>query len=256
MIDTNVHLSRWPFRRLPGDETPDLAARLRAHDVKQAWAGSFDGIFHKDLAAVNERLDAECRTHGRDFLVPFGSVNPMLPNWEEDVRRCHEVHRMPGIRLHPNYHGYTLAHPAVASLVRQAAERALIVQVAISLEDTRTQGPLVHVPPVDGAPLLDLVRKTKGVRLMLLNWPRGVDEQEQAVPLAATGSVYFDISMVDGIEGLARLAKHVPISRILFGSHYPFFSFESAALKVQESGLGETEKQALVEGNARGLRAR
>ena len=256
MIDTNVHLSRWPFRRLPGDETSDLVARLRARDVKQAWAGSFEGIFQKDLAGVNERLASECRAHGRDFLAPFGSINPMLPNWEEDVRRCHEVHRMPGIRLHPNYHGYTLAHSALAGLLRQAAERALIVQIAISMEDSRTQGPLIHVPPVDAGPLLDLVRKTPGMRLVLLNWPRGVDEQEQAAPLAATGSVYFDISMVEGIEGLARLARHVPISRILFGSHYPFYSFESAVLKVQESGLGETEKQALLAGNAHSLLAR
>jgi predicted TIM-barrel fold metal-dependent hydrolase len=250
IVDTNVHLSRWPFRRLPGDETSDLVARLRARNVRQAWAGSFDGIFQKDLAAVNERLVVECRTHGPNFLTPFGSINPMLPNWEEDVRRCHEVHRMPGLRLHPNYHGYTLAHPALAALLRQSAERSLIVQMAISMEDTRTQGPLIHVPPVDAEPLLALVRQTPGVRLVLLNWPRGVDEQEQAVPLAATGSVYFDISMVEGIEGLARLSKRVPISRILFGSHYPLFAFESAALKVQESGLGEAEKQALVEGNA------
>lgn len=255
IVNTNVHLSRWPFRRLPGDETPDLVARLRARNVRQAWAGSFDGIFQKDLAAVNERLAVECRTHGRDFLAPFGSINPMLPDWEEDVRRCHEVHRMPGIRLHPNYHGYTLAHPALADLFRRAAQRALIVQVAISMEDTRTQGPLIHVSPVDAGPLLALVRETPGVRLVLLNWPRGVNEQEQAIPLAATGSVYFDIAMVEGIEGLARLAKRVPLSRILFGSNYPLYAFESAALKVQESGLGETEKQALLEGNARSLLA-
>lgn len=255
IVDTNVHLSRWPFRHLPGDETSELVARLRARDVRQAWVGSFDGIFQKDLAAVNERLAVECRRHGPSFLTPFGSINPMLPNWEEDVRRCHEVHRMPGIRLHPNYHGYTLAHPALAALLRQAAQRALIVQIAISMEDTRTQGPLVHVAPVDGGPLLALIREIPSVRVVLLNWPRGVDEQEQAVPLAAAGSVYFDLAMVEGIEGVARLAKRVPLSRILFGSHYPFFGFESAALKVQESGLGEIEKQALLEGNARGLLA-
>ena len=253
IVDTNVHLSRWPFRRLGGDETSELVARLRARDVGQAWAASFDGIFQKDLAAVNERLAAECRTHGQNFLVPFGSINPMLPNWEEDVRRCHEVHRMPGIRLHPNYHGYTLDHPALAALFSHAAGRALVVQIAISMEDTRTQGPLLHVPPVDAGPLLALVRKAPGVRLVLLNWPRGVNEREQAAPLADTGSVYFDISMVEGIEGLDRLAKRVPISRILFGSHYPLYSFDSAALKVRESGLAETEKQKLLEANARGL---
>ena len=44
IIDTNVHLSRWPFRRLAGDEPAELVAKLRKHNVTQAWAGSFDGI--------------------------------------------------------------------------------------------------------------------------------------------------------------------------------------------------------------------
>ena len=68
IVDTNVTLSRWPFRRLAGDETPDLVARLRKRDVTQAWAGSFDGILHKDIAGVNARLAADCRAQAKDFL--------------------------------------------------------------------------------------------------------------------------------------------------------------------------------------------
>jgi hypothetical protein len=88
MIDVNVYLSRWPFRRLPGDEAADLAARLRQRNVTQAWTGTFDGIFHKGLSSANARLANDCRRHAASLLNPFGSVSPKLADWQEDLRRC------------------------------------------------------------------------------------------------------------------------------------------------------------------------
>ena len=253
IVDTNVNLSRWPFRRLAGDETPDLVARLRKRNVTQAWAGSFDGVLHKDIAGVNARLAAECRSYGKDFLVPFGSINPKLPGWREDLRRCVEEHRMPGIRLHPNYHGYDLRDPAFADLLQAAAGRGLLVQLTVSMEDVRTQHPLVRVPPVDVAPLAELATREPKLRLMLLNWGPAL-RGRSLQPLA--GAVHFDIATVEGVEGLARLVERVPPERVLFGSNFPLFYFEAALLKVQESGLTAAPKNGLLGDNAKRLLAR
>jgi hypothetical protein len=250
IIDTNVHLSRWPFRRLPGDETPDLVARLRKRNVVQAWAGSFDGILHKDIGGVNARLAADCNTHGRDFLTPFGSINPKLPDWQEDVRRCAKDYRMPGIRLHPNYHGYELKDPVFAELLHLAAANGLIVQLVVAMEDIRTQHPLMRVPPVDLSPLSQIVKSAPTIRLMLLNWWPAMRVQQIRTLVGAT-PLYFDFAMLEGIEGVARLVEQVPPDRVLFGSNFPLFNFEAALLKMQESGLPEVTKAMLFEGNAR-----
>jgi predicted TIM-barrel fold metal-dependent hydrolase len=254
IIDVNVSLARWPFRRLVGDETPDLVARLRERKVVQAWAGSFDGILHKDIGGVNGRLAAECRSHGEDFLVPFGSVNPKLPDWQEDLRRCQEDYRMLGIRLHPNYHGYDLRDPAFVELIKLAAERRLIVQIAVCMEDERTQHPLLRVPPVDCTALPELLKHAPALRLVLINCLPAVREK-QLQPVLAAGDAYCDLSMVEGIEGVGQLVERVSPKRVLFGSNFPLFYFESALLKIQESGLPESEKNALMEGNARQLLA-
>ncbi len=254
IIDTNVSLSRWPFRSLADDEPSHLVKKLRHHNVTQAWAGSFDGILHKDIASVNARLTMECRVYGEGILLPFGSINPKLPDWREDLRRCREEHKMPGIRLHPNYHGYDLKDPALAELLRLAGVHRLIVQVALCMEDERTQSPLLRVPPVDLAPLLELVKEEPKIRVMVLNSYPAL-ELSQLGKLSAAGEVYFDFSMVEGVGGVARLIEEVSLPRVLFGSNFPLFYFESARLKVQESELTETQRGAILAENARRLSA-
>ena len=252
IIDVNVHLSRWPTRRFPLDETASLVAKLRQQGVAEAWAGSFDGLFHKDLASVNARLAGECREAKGVRLVPFGSVNPLLPDWEDDLRRCADEHRMPGIRLHPNYHGYALDHPEFARLLGLVAARRLVVSLALVMEDVRMMHPLLRVPPVDPAPLAALIERTPGLRLALLNVP-GTLRGEALEKLLGAGEVYVDISMIEGVGGVANLLEGIPPGRVLFGSHAPFFYFEAALLKLKESTLTEPQVRAVREENARRL---
>jgi hypothetical protein len=257
LIDVNVNLSRWPLRRLRGDDTSALVAMLRRQGVGQAWAGSLDGLLHKDIASVNARFADECRGPGRGLLVPFGSINPKLPDWEEELRRCAEVHRMPGIRLHPNYHGYMLDDPDFARLLRLAAERRLIVQLALVMEDERMMHPLLRVEPVDTAPLADLIKQTPGLRLVLLNALRTL-RAKPLLDLIAAGEVYVEISMLEGVGGVANLLASIPMAsgRVLFGSHAPLFYFESALLKLKESPLSEEQLNAIRRRNAQRLVAK
>ena len=116
IVDTNVHVFDWPFRKLKYAGAKALVAKLRRHRITQAWAGSYEGLLHRNLDGVNARLAEECQANGDKMLVPFGTVNPALPDWEEDLRRCQEKYRMPGVRLYPSYHNYTLQRPEVARL--------------------------------------------------------------------------------------------------------------------------------------------
>ena len=126
IIDTNVHLFDWPFRKLKYASTKALVAKLRRHRITQAWAGSYEGLLHKNLDGVNSRLGVECRANGAGILLPFGTINPALPDWEEDMRLCQEKHRMPGIRLYPSYHNYTLQKPEVARLLQLADRKSVV----------------------------------------------------------------------------------------------------------------------------------
>jgi predicted TIM-barrel fold metal-dependent hydrolase len=249
VVDVNVYVSHWPFRRLPDDETPELVARLKSKGVTRAWAGSFDALLHRDVAAVNTRLAQECRLYGEGVLVPFGAVNPKLPDWEDDLRRCQEEHAMPGIRLHPNYHGYTLADPDCARLLELAAARNLIVQIALTMEDERTQHPLVRVPHVDAQPLAEQARRLPGLHFVLINAFRSLRPAALGA-LAKVSNISFDIAMLEGVGGVGGLVERVGASRVLFGSYAPFYYFESAFSKMDESEFEPDAYWAVWRNNA------
>jgi predicted TIM-barrel fold metal-dependent hydrolase len=221
--------------------------------VTEAWAGSLDAPLHRDLGGVNERLVAACRTHGAGLLRPFGAVNPLGPDWREELRRCRDVHGMAGVRLHPNYHGYGLDHPAFAELLGEAAGRGLIVQIALKMEDERTLHPLLKgLPATDPAPLAGLMAGAPRARVVLLN-ALGNLRGEPLKRLLALEGIWVDIAMLEGVVGLERLVAQVGPDRLLFGSHAPLFYAEAAHLKLKESVLTPEQAEAIGQGNARRL---
>lgn len=263
LVDTNVHLFQWPFRRLKYDRTAALAEKLRRHGVRQAWAGSFEALFSKDLTGVNTRLVEECRREGGGLFVPVGSVNPMWPDWEEELRRCHEVHRMHAIRLHAGYQGYTLEQPEFVRLLQAATTRGLLVQIALELEDPRVHHPSFRFTPTPATPLVSLLRQMPAARVQLLGswqWMRVA----QSRALQEMPNVLHDMSNLEAVGAVGRvidgthwsLTGKVPVERILFGSHAPYFPVEAALFRMFESPLTRSQMEAIMADNARRVLAR
>ncbi len=260
IIDTNVHLFRWPFRGLKYDRTEALVQKLRRHRIAQAWAGSFEFVLHKQLDGANRRLADECRERGGGLLIPIGSVNPAWPDWEEDLRRCHEQYRMPGIRLYPAYHGYGLDHPELLRLLASAARRGLLVQIVIRMEDERVHHPSIVAPVVNASRLPEILVKVPEARVQLLNADTVLRSGRVRALIERTGAT-FDIAAVEGDGGIGRLidGTHptyrclVSVERLLFGTHAPFFPCESALLKLFESPLDRPQLDKIMYANARRL---
>jgi len=174
-----------------------------------------------------------------------------LPDWREDLSRCFRRHKMPGIRLHPGYHGYTLADRTFAQVLEQATKTGLFVQIAVTMEDPRTQHSRMRVPDVDLAPLPRLMRDQPGARVQLLNLrPR----RAQIDSLSKIHGVYLDTARVEGTDGVPTLLGKMPRGRVLFGTHAPLLIPEAALIRTHEScRLDEKALRLLLAGNAQTL---
>ena len=252
IIDTNVYLSHWAVRHSWASTPAQLTARLRRHHVASAWTASFEGALHSDIGGVNARLAETCARDGGGLLVPVGTVNPTLPDWEDDLRRCHEVHRMKAVRLFPNYHGYTLDDPRFAACLEHAARRELLVQIPLSLEDDRSPNPVLAAPNVVPAPLPEVLAKIPQARVMLLNaGARVLVGNPALLTRLVEAGVWFDLATLEGVAGIEGVLQRAPAVQLTFGSHSPYFYFEAALLKLQESILTAGQLAAICQGHAR-----
>lgn len=240
-IDCNVWLGQHPNRVLPWHDTATIAANLKQRGVTQAWASTFDAILHKDLAAANARLAAECAGTG-GLLRAVGAVNPLLPAWQRDVTDCARTHGMKAIRLLPGYHGYKLGDDVFTEVLALAGKHGLLVQIVTQLEDKRTQHPLLQVPEVDLKPL------PAEARVMVLN----ANTAHVLTGLRGKKAI-IDTAFIEGVGGVENLLKDWPVEQLVFGSHAPWFYWEANGLKLQESVLTSDQMEAVTHGNARRL---
>jgi predicted TIM-barrel fold metal-dependent hydrolase len=261
ITDTNIHLFQWPFRKLKYDNTRALVEKLRKHRISQAWAGSYESLFTKSIDVTNARLAKECRENGKGMLIPFGTVNPVWPDWEEDLRRCHEVHKMPGIRIYPGYQTIDLTHPGFAKLITEATKRSMIVQIVGDIDDTRVEHPIVETRKFKLDPLVDIVKNTPGANIQLLNWNLYVDN-DLLTKLVAETNISFDIAWLESVGALGHSIEGkswegqqtpVPVERFLFGSNAPIFPVEASTIKLFESPLTLQQMKAVMNQNARKL---
>ena len=240
-IDVNLSVGTWPFRTL----SPLDGAALKVRGIHQALTGSLEAILHRDISSVNRRLAGVC-TNSNGVLIPVGALHPLLPDWHGDLRRCQEEHGMKVIRLHPNYHGYTLADPIFRDVLAVATERGLAIQISTQLEDQRTQHPLVQAAPVDLSPLPDLLKSHPRARVMALN----ANAAMVMKALRGCTALWLDCAMIEGVGGIENLLKTWPLDKLCLGTHAPLFYPESSLLKLQESELNTTQQTAITRQNA------
>lgn len=248
LVDTHVYLGHWPHAHVGSEDPAKLVASLRQSGVTRAWCGNFDGLFHKDVAAANQRLADACAA-SNGFLIPFGTINPTLPDWEDDVRRCDEIHHMPGVRLHPNYHGYTLDNPLFAELLKLAVEQHLIVQLVVRLDQSRHRLLSPSAAEVDLASLPKLAANFPMPPIVLAN-PNESGPGRLMHELTAIKSLSFDVGLSANASEIRMKVKTLSPQCVVFGSGVPLGDCAKSRKLLSEAKLAPEDAKAVAARNA------
>lgn len=218
-----------------------LRAVMDAHGVEKAVLAN---IATKPSQALNIRQWAT--EIPRDRFIPFASVHPASPNWQEELEAA-KAEGFPGIKLHPLYQNFYVDNPELFPFYEavQALDLVLLMHagydIAFGEDDQALPGRFL--PVVNQFPDLKLVMAHFG------GWKRFQDFLDNL----AGRDIWVDTSFAEGYctkaQRDALLKKH-DRRRILFGSDSPWGGMARQIGFVEAFSVSEAEKAAIFYDNA------
>ncbi len=248
LIDVNTYIGHWPFRQLRHNTAEALLRRMDQHGIDRAVVGSIHGVFYKNVHLANEELAEQTRNH-RDRLLPFATLDPNYPGWEEDLRRCAEDMGLSGLRLFPQYHGYALDDSAALELVDAAAALGWCVQVPMRLVDRRQRHRFDLAEDLPAATFEQALNRRPAVKWMFLN-TLGLNGAR-----LAAGEFVIEISRLTAVlqRNIQDFAATAGVEHLAFGTGMPFNTPEPALLKLEILDLPAPAAERIAWRNAAAL---
>lgn len=257
IIDSNVLIGNWPFRKLPYTEASQVRKTLTASGISHAVAGSLDAILFRNVQDGNEILYNALAQH-RDFFTPAATINPSYPRWEKDYEQAIQE-KCAAIRIWPEYQGWCLLDSCAFELYRACKEDKLPLVLTAEIEDQRQRHPLDKPADWAGGDLKRLIEEMAGLKVLVVN-ARAEKVKEVALALSEENRkrIFFDISALWGafVDDLDLCFEQVGISQFVFGSHAALKTPEAAITKLNLSSIKEQDKRKICALNIRQLMPR
>ncbi len=246
VLDVNTYLGHWPFHPLPVKDAVGLLPAMDKAGVSASVVTPINSIFYKDCLAGFRETVSQIGESSR--LFPLAVVNPDFPGWEDDLISMIDVGAV-GIRLFPNYHAYSLLSEEVAHLINISSQASLPVVITFRVQDERSHHWLAKVPPLDSKSVSRAISNGKGARFILSSATWG--ELEALADIIDDSETLIEISHLKGpIFAVEKLCERFGTDRIIYGSGFPMWYFESTLLRVTMAEIPDCQKRKILYENA------
>ncbi|MBD3181277.1 amidohydrolase family protein [Candidatus Poribacteria bacterium] len=247
MIDINTYTGSWPYRPLKYSRLTDLQQMLNSHGIQKALVSPIEGMFYDDPQLANEELYKAIKKSHQ--LLPVAVIDPSMTNWSQSMEKCFIEMKFIALKLHPNYHGYSLSHDSVYQMLELAGQTNKPVIIQMRIQDIRAQSDLARAEDVSIQQVIGVVRDHPNTGFILggIKW---VEAAVSSQDIKELENLWLDISNLEYMGGLRRMIQLYGPQKLVFGTHAPFFVVRSAILKLQAAGLSEEERKNITIGNA------
>lgn len=178
---------------------------------------------------------------------PLPVINPRTSAWKDHLKEVAANPSVVGIRLLPAYHGYRLNSATISKLVEQVNSKGLRLVITARLVDERQEHHGVSIKPVSVKQLDDFIKRHPRIHPLI----QGLSIHELESLSKAGGLFSTDTSFAEWEDTLRVLKRHLPVSRIQFGSLSPLQVKQAQVDKVRLSSITVRQRELIGLGNAK-----
>jgi len=243
ILDTNVWSGHWHKKKFDTDTPKKIHRHIQDSGISMAMVSSTDAVFCSDPEIWNKELMRRLKKY--PLFIPVPVFKPTLANWEKVINQYSSL-PVRVLRLLPNYHGYSLISKELEPVFQLCSERNFVIFIQMRIEDEREHHPMAKVPPVKVDEVIKISKRFPDISFVSLS-----SYFSEAVNICSkTENVYVDISFVERMDTVKSLLEKVPASRVLFGSHTPFFYTKAALMRVEYAEIRQERKELILFKNA------
>ncbi|MFO7946458.1 MAG: amidohydrolase family protein [Armatimonadota bacterium] len=208
-----------------------LQAVLKRHAVDYALTYSMRGKLY-DFVAGNSETHQVTQTDER--LVPAATIDPRRHfDCLEEVERCLEM-GMKVFRFFPEQQGWT---PDGLPFLRLCEELA-------------PHDAAVMLPAGSWGNQSTIARRLADMDINVIIAGATFAAIAESMSLADYANIFWETSAMHPVQAIESMVSEAGAERLLFGSNSPEWSFEAASNLLQVADITESDRAAIIGGNA------
>jgi len=243
-VDINCYIGNWPFRKLRRNTIEDLQKIHMENNIEYGYISSLNSIFYNDPFEAEEDLHEAVKDTPYKHIM---TINPLLPEFEQDIDMGIREFNIKGIKIFPGYHGYSLQDESLERLCNILDDYGLPLFVAIRMEDERLN--YIMKPKQPSINEICNFIKNHNNTIIFLSMLYG-ELMACKDYIREAKNVFFDTSGIRNFLGIEKLLGTFNADKILYGSQFPLYCLKSSFLMTDKAQIGDEEKRKIFYKNA------
>lgn len=236
MHDASVFTGPWPFATGEHESLPALAAILAANGIIRAAVSPARAILAPEPMAHNAALaralaDAGALPVG---FVPVPILDPSAPTWRDHLAACQDLFggALRAVKIAPNYQTLDPRGADAGAFAAAVADLGLTLCIQMRMGDERAHHPLMKVPGVEPAAIVDLATRVPGLPVLVCG-----AYMAELPALAPAPNVHVELSFVESGYLLHDAFAALAPDRLLLGTHAPLHYPAPGVAKLDSDDL-------------------